>query len=81
MGFNSSVRSRFGCQVCLHGIIRDGICDEAAEATAEQQRPTRAAPIAGNVEGYELDIAFGGRADTCFATTLSIEERLPTSTW
>jgi alanine dehydrogenase len=26
----------------------------------------------------ELDIAFGGRADTCFATTLSIEERLPT---
>src|SRR6201995_562135 len=24
-----------------------------------------------------LDIAFGGRADTCFATTLSIEERLP----
>ncbi|MGH2866750.1 MAG: alanine dehydrogenase [Solirubrobacteraceae bacterium] len=25
----------------------------------------------------ELDIAFGGRADTCFATTLSIEERLP----
>jgi alanine dehydrogenase len=24
----------------------------------------------------ELDIAFGGRADTCFATTLSIEERL-----
>ena len=25
----------------------------------------------------ELDIAFGGRADTCFATTLEIEERLP----
>ncbi|HTU31174.1 MAG TPA: alanine dehydrogenase, partial [Solirubrobacteraceae bacterium] len=25
----------------------------------------------------ELDIAFSGRADTCFATTLSIEERLP----
>ncbi len=25
----------------------------------------------------ELDVAFGGRADTCFATTLSIEERLP----
>ncbi len=25
----------------------------------------------------ELDIAFGGRADTCFATTLSVEERLP----
>jgi alanine dehydrogenase len=25
----------------------------------------------------ELDIAFNGRADTCFATTLSIEERLP----
>ena len=25
----------------------------------------------------ELDIAFAGRADTCFATTLSIEERLP----
>jgi alanine dehydrogenase len=25
----------------------------------------------------ELDIAFGGRADTCFATTLDIEERLP----
>jgi alanine dehydrogenase len=25
----------------------------------------------------ELDIAFGGRADTCFATTLAIEERLP----
>jgi alanine dehydrogenase len=25
----------------------------------------------------ELDLAFGGRADTCFATTLSIEERLP----
>jgi alanine dehydrogenase len=25
----------------------------------------------------ELDIAFGGRADTCFATTLQIEERLP----
>ncbi len=24
----------------------------------------------------ELDIAFGGRADTCFASTLSIEERL-----
>src|SRR5205823_50071 len=23
----------------------------------------------------ELDIAFGGRADTCFASTLSIEER------
>jgi alanine dehydrogenase len=26
----------------------------------------------------ELDIAFGGRADTCFATTLTIEEQLPT---
>jgi alanine dehydrogenase len=25
----------------------------------------------------ELDIAFGGRADTCFASTLDIEERLP----
>ncbi len=25
----------------------------------------------------ELDAAFGGRADTCFATTLAIEERLP----
>ncbi|MBV9818445.1 MAG: alanine dehydrogenase [Solirubrobacterales bacterium] len=25
----------------------------------------------------ELDIAFGGRADTCFASTLEIEERLP----
>jgi alanine dehydrogenase len=25
----------------------------------------------------ELDIILGGRADTCFATTLSIEERLP----
>jgi alanine dehydrogenase len=25
----------------------------------------------------ELDIAFGGRADTVFATTLSVEERLP----
>jgi alanine dehydrogenase len=25
----------------------------------------------------ELDIAFNGRADTCFANTLSIEERLP----
>lgn len=25
----------------------------------------------------ELDIAFGGRADTCFASTLHIEERLP----
>ena len=25
----------------------------------------------------ELDVAFGGQADTCFATTLSIEERLP----
>ena len=25
----------------------------------------------------ELDIAFGGRADTCFATTLGIEQRLP----
>ena len=25
----------------------------------------------------ELDVAFGGRADTCFATTLSVEERLP----
>jgi alanine dehydrogenase len=25
----------------------------------------------------ELDIAFGGRADTCFASTLSIEQRLP----
>jgi alanine dehydrogenase len=27
----------------------------------------------------ELDIAFGGRADTLFATTLSIEERLPSA--
>jgi alanine dehydrogenase len=27
----------------------------------------------------ELDIAFGGRADTCFASTLSIEERLPSA--
>ncbi|MBV9915256.1 MAG: alanine dehydrogenase, partial [Solirubrobacterales bacterium] len=27
----------------------------------------------------ELDIIFGGRADTCFATTLSIEERLPSA--
>ncbi len=27
----------------------------------------------------ELDVAFGGRADTCFATTLSIEERLPSA--
>jgi alanine dehydrogenase len=27
----------------------------------------------------ELDIAFGGRADTCFATILSIEERLPSA--
>jgi alanine dehydrogenase len=27
----------------------------------------------------ELDIAFNGRADTCFATTLSIEERLPSA--
>jgi alanine dehydrogenase len=26
----------------------------------------------------ELDIAFNGRADTCFATTLTIEEQLPT---
>jgi alanine dehydrogenase len=25
----------------------------------------------------ELDIAFGGRADTCYASTLAIEERLP----
>jgi alanine dehydrogenase len=25
----------------------------------------------------ELDVAFGGRADTCFASALSIEERLP----
>jgi alanine dehydrogenase len=25
----------------------------------------------------ELDVNFGGRADTCFASTLSIEERLP----
>src|SRR5579859_5885977 len=25
----------------------------------------------------ELDIAFGGRADTCFSSTLSIEQRLP----
>jgi len=25
----------------------------------------------------ELDVAFGGRADTCFASTLSIEQRLP----
>jgi alanine dehydrogenase len=25
----------------------------------------------------ELDVAFGGRADTCFASTLEIEERLP----
>ncbi len=25
----------------------------------------------------DLDVAFGGRADTCFATTLAIEERLP----
>ncbi|MDO8214134.1 alanine dehydrogenase [Conexibacter sp. CPCC 206217] len=25
----------------------------------------------------ELDVAFNGRADTCFATTLAIEERLP----
>ncbi len=25
----------------------------------------------------ELDVAFNGRADTCFATTLEIEERLP----
>jgi alanine dehydrogenase len=25
----------------------------------------------------ELDIIFGGRADTCFASTLSLEERLP----
>jgi alanine dehydrogenase len=25
----------------------------------------------------ELDIAFGGRADTCFASTLGIEQRLP----
>ncbi len=25
----------------------------------------------------ELDVALGGRADTCFASTLSIEERLP----
>jgi alanine dehydrogenase len=25
----------------------------------------------------DLDIAFGGRADTCFASTLEIEERLP----
>jgi alanine dehydrogenase len=27
----------------------------------------------------ELDIAFAARADTCFATTLSIEERLPSA--
>jgi alanine dehydrogenase len=27
----------------------------------------------------ELDVAFGGRADTCFATTLSVEERLPSA--
>jgi alanine dehydrogenase len=27
----------------------------------------------------ELDIAFNGRADTCFATTLTIEERLPSA--
>jgi alanine dehydrogenase len=26
----------------------------------------------------ELDIAFGGRADTCFASTLEVEQRLPT---
>jgi alanine dehydrogenase len=25
----------------------------------------------------ELDIVFGGRADTCYSTTLSIEDRLP----
>ena len=25
----------------------------------------------------ELDIAFGGRADTCYASTLDIEQRLP----
>jgi len=25
----------------------------------------------------ELDVAFGGRADTCFASTLEIEQRLP----
>jgi alanine dehydrogenase len=25
----------------------------------------------------ELDVAFGGRADTCFSSTLSIEDRLP----
>jgi alanine dehydrogenase len=25
----------------------------------------------------ELDVAFGGRADTCFASTLDIEQRLP----
>jgi alanine dehydrogenase len=25
----------------------------------------------------ELDVAFGGRADTCFASTLEVEERLP----
>src|SRR5581483_4727087 len=25
----------------------------------------------------ELDIAFNGRADTCFATTLEVEQRLP----
>jgi len=25
----------------------------------------------------ELDVAFGGRADTCFATTLAVEQRLP----
>ncbi len=25
----------------------------------------------------ELDVAFGGRADTCFSSTLSVEERLP----
>jgi alanine dehydrogenase len=31
-----------------------------------------------NVERLrELDVVFGGRADTCFASTLSIEERLP----
>jgi alanine dehydrogenase len=27
----------------------------------------------------ELDVAFGGRADTCFASTLEIEQRLPTA--
>jgi alanine dehydrogenase len=27
----------------------------------------------------ELDIVFGGRADTCFASTLEIEERLPSA--